>query len=153
MRLPVLKKSCGFTLVELMVVMTVIAILATMVLFGLSATQAAARDAGRQQIMTGVQGALERYYGDFQAYPSGTFCNLFANATPTGMSGYLSEPLDPSDKKGVCTGGGNCAGGSCTIGGVADKVKYVYTPLNGNQKYNLNLTKEAGGVSPFTNPQ
>lgn len=148
-----MRKSSGFSLIELMVVITVIAILATMVLFGLSATQAAARDAGRQQIMTGVQGALERYYGDYQAYPSGTFCNLFASVSPLGMSGYLSEPNDPSDKKGVCTGGGNCAGGSCTIGGVANKVKYVYAPQNSNQGYKLDLTKEAGGVSPFKNPQ
>ncbi len=44
----------GFSLVELMIVMAVMAILATMALFGLSKAQAAARDASRQQIMTGI---------------------------------------------------------------------------------------------------
>src|SRR6186997_837763 len=101
MNLPRLKTSFGFTLIELMVVMTVIAILATMVLYGLGKAQAAARDAKRQQSMTGIQAALERYYGDCQAYPNTTYAGLFAAgsaacSTSLVQGGYLTaQPADP----------------------------------------------------------
>ncbi len=77
----------GFTLVELMIVMAVIAILATIAFFGLSKAQASARDVSRQQIMNGLRGALERYSGDKGYYP--------ANG-PVGntWSGVATSPMD-----------------------------------------------------------
>ena len=48
-------KNKGFTLIELMIVITVIAILAAIVLFGLGAAQKNARDVQRVQIMKSMQ--------------------------------------------------------------------------------------------------
>lgn len=136
MNLPRFRGSSGFTLIELMVVMTVIAILATMALYGLGKAQASARDTSRQQIMTGVQTALERYYGDEQVYPPGDFCQIVA----TLVAGkYLdSGPEDPT-KLPVCPGG--------VVGGAT----YVYSSPDG-QSYTLTLTKESGGSSDFNSP-
>lgn len=122
----------GFTLIELMVVITVIAILATMVLFGLTNAQGAARDAARQQMMTGIQSALERYYGDNQRYPmAGVIVqgggamnyNNFFNGTMAvlGQGGYLDATLmkDPNTKYGLlfgAFGGADRYGSSGTFG-------------------------------------
>lgn len=137
MNLPRLRGTSGFTLIELMVVMTVIAILATMALYGLGKAQASARDTSRQQIMTGVQTALERYYGDEQVYPDGTFCQIVPILV---ADKYLdSGPEDPT-KEVVC--------GNGTVGGAT----YVYSAPADGQSYTLTLTKESGGDSVFNSP-
>lgn len=149
MDLPRLQR--GFTLIELMVVITVISILATMVLYGLGHAQAAARDASRLQIMTGIQSALERYYGDCQVYPSTGFNGLFAAGTPDvcGTSlirgGYMAvEPTDPG--KTSCAGALDQPWLPC--GGTAPSYSY-----SGGSTYTLTLIKESGGTVTFSSPQ
>jgi prepilin-type N-terminal cleavage/methylation domain-containing protein len=66
-----MKRSRGFTLVELMIVIAVIAILATLALTGFRTAQASARDTQRQQNVKGVQVALECYYSENGQYPDG----------------------------------------------------------------------------------
>ncbi len=136
--------SSAFTLIELMVVMAVIAVLSTMALYGLGKAQAAARDAQRQQIMTGVQTGLERYYSDNQAYPAGNFCTMISTLV-TGS--YLTSPTDPT-KVPVC--------GTGTVGTAI----YQYgSPVSGQcagtalpNGYQLTLTKESGGRNYFCSP-
>lgn len=151
--LPKLRFSSGFTLIEIMVVMTVITILATMVLYGLGAAQAAARDARRKQIMTGIQASLEKYYGDCQAYPSAGsgFGGLFADAgavvcgTSLVRGGYLTAaPVDP---KSICVGALAATWMPCSPVTVP-----VYTYTSTGQSYNLRLVGEAGGTTNFPNP-
>lgn len=113
------KVKNAFTLIELMVVISVIAILATIALFGFGKAQASARDVGRQQMMVGVQTALERYYGDKGHYPlagdavpGGTVqcCNNFFNGMMTNLNqnGYLDITIwkDPRDGLVYSTFGG-----------------------------------------------
>lgn len=133
----------GFTLIELMVVITVIAILSTIALFGIGKTQASARDTSRQQIMNGVRTALERYYGDNQAYPATqTFCALV-----TTLSGYLGAtlPIDPKTKVGI------------VCNPATEGATYSYTAGNAGTctgaGYTLTLIKESGGTSYFCSPQ
>lgn len=152
-----LKTSSGFTIIELMVVMTVISILAAMVLYGLNKAQASARDAGRQQIMNGIQIALERYYGDNQKYPAGaSMCNA-GGAIPTLTAGtYLSAaPNDPSTKTSICAGG--LPSGTAYYYEAAGLVhNSVPSPCSGifpTNAYQLVLTKESGGVNYFCSPQ
>lgn len=142
MILPDKKKTSGFTLIELMVVMTVISILVGMVLYGLNRSQAAARDTSRQQIMNGLQTALERYYGDNQSYPTGSFCVMVGTLT-TGSQAYLtSGPEDPT-KVSVC--GGDTPG---SVGGA------TYSYNSDGQTYTLTLIKESGGIpNEFKSPQ
>lgn len=136
-----MRNKKGFTLIEILVVVLVISLLATIALFGIGKAQAAARDAQRQQIMNGIRTALERYYADNQAYYTATnnFCGL-TTALVAGL--YLSaQPVDPNTKTAICGTGNPVVGGA------------TYTYLGAASSYALTLTKEAGGTSTFTNPQ
>jgi general secretion pathway protein G len=145
-----LPKNKGFTLIELMVVITVIAILSTIVLFGIGKAQASARDTSRQTIMNGVRAALERYYGDNQAYPATTW-----NAALTALiaGGYLAaDPIDPCTKVAVVRASGTSVCGTTTV-------TYAYGSAAGTctgsptTGYTLSLIKESGGTSYFCSPQ
>ena len=142
--LPEPRSTSGFTIIELMIVMTVIAILAGMALFGLGKAQQQARDSQRIQTLTGVQSLLERYYGDNQTYPSGGFCSMLS--TLSGGNYIASNPNDPSTKGDVC---------ACSKDGnsnpTCNGAKYSYS--GGGDSYSMQLTKESGGTTqPLTNP-
>lgn len=148
----------GFTMIELMLVISIIAILATISLFGLRQAQSAARDTQRQQMMNSLRAGLERYYGDKGAYPGGVVWGVGANqlfdqtATLTNLGSYFTTALsDP----GCGSGGGVDIRGNAAPCGV---VTYAYT--NGAVAgasctatgYTLTLTKESGGKSYYCNP-
>lgn len=149
------RESRGFTLIELMVVISVIAILATISLFGLNKAQASARDVSRQQIMSGIRIALERYYADKGVYPTQ---DLVAGQQ---WSGNPASPIDvlvagryltaaPTDP---CLGGTVILGTGKLTGGVCNDVPlYSYTQTT-TADYTLTLTKEGGGTSTLKSPQ
>ena len=64
----------GFTLVELLVVMAIMAILATLIVGGFRSSQARGRDAQRKSDLKQVANALEIFFSDYGKYPpaSGT---------------------------------------------------------------------------------
>ncbi len=153
----------GFTLIELVVVISIIAILSTIALFGFSKAQASARDANRQATMNSVRSALERYYSDNQYYPGWT---NWTTLVSTDLTGYITvAPIDP------------CQGGSAIINDATTKsgrpgiagpvyycggIKYDYiaspsactTALKTCTSYALTLTPEAGGrPAYFFSPQ
>lgn len=97
----------GFTLIELVVVISIIAILSTIALFGFSKAQASGRDASRSQTMNSFRSALERFYSDNQYYPK-------AGTTPAGgdfgamagvlnSNGYITTASIVDPLKGGCT--------------------------------------------------
>ena len=70
---PTQKRSRGFTLIELMVVITIIGLLASAVLAGLASARSKARDAQRIQAVKELQKALELYRnGNGGNYPCST---------------------------------------------------------------------------------
>lgn len=90
--------SKGFTVLELLVVITVIAILATIVIVSYSGIQERARDSERDSHVTQLKIALEKYFADNSQYPAcgadGTSCNISGLATP--LADYIEEiPHDP----------------------------------------------------------
>lgn len=121
-------KNNGFTLLELLVVIGIIAILVALATVSYSATQKQGRDSKRKQDLVAVQNALEQYYSNnYYKYPDGT-CR--------DADTYLvsSWPLDPDtgvDYSGTdtCTTstycvcatlesgkGGNSSDSSCSFG-------------------------------------
>lgn len=95
------KKLGGFTLVEMLIVIAIIAILSTMILRGVGGALPKSRDARRMGDLKNVQSSLEVYYNK-----TGTYPNITAS-DPTGwqtlestISGVLGSnfklPRDPS---------------------------------------------------------
>ena len=70
----------GFTLIEILIVVAIIAILASVVLIGLGPTQRIGRDSRRLADLRQVQNALELYFNKCGYYPgevqSGSACGL-----------------------------------------------------------------------------
>jgi prepilin-type N-terminal cleavage/methylation domain-containing protein len=66
----------AFSLIELLVVISIIAVLLTVALPNFLSARERARDARKKQELNEMKNALRLYYNDFQAYPaSSQFCN------------------------------------------------------------------------------
>ncbi|HEY1085662.1 MAG TPA: prepilin-type N-terminal cleavage/methylation domain-containing protein [Candidatus Saccharimonadales bacterium] len=63
------KTRSGFTIVELLVVIVVIAILAAISIIAYNGIQGRARDSGRMQVLNTISKGLEMYYGEKGSYP------------------------------------------------------------------------------------
>ncbi|GAC1413288.1 MAG: hypothetical protein NVSMB66_4800 [Candidatus Doudnabacteria bacterium] len=63
------KKSKAFTLIELLIVISIIGLLASIVGVALTSARSKARDAKRKGDLRGLQTALELYFNDFGSYP------------------------------------------------------------------------------------
>jgi len=88
-------KSKGFTIVELLIVIVVIGILATLVIVTFTGIQQKARDSKRKTDIGAVQAALESYYSSNNTYP--TFADLNDSTWRTAhMKGFDANALqDP----------------------------------------------------------
>lgn len=104
----------GFTLVELLVVISIIGILIGLSIFGLQGARQASRDSKRKADLESIRSGIEIYKSDCNAYPisaggvasavlanSGT--SLIGTGTPTScavantyMAGIPSDPTSPN---------------------------------------------------------
>lgn len=100
------KSTGAFTLIELVVVIAIIALLASIVLVALNQARLKSRDAKRVGDIHQIQTALELYYSDNGAYPAG-----YCESTPGGTwsacwstflpSQYIGKmPIDPLNTLG-----------------------------------------------------
>lgn len=99
-----LKTKSGFTIVELLIVIVVIAILATISIVAYNGVQERARNSQRTSDIRAIANALELYYADNGEYPmSGGWCtqisnpnNGYATAFQSAISKYMPDvPFDP----------------------------------------------------------
>lgn len=78
----------GFTLVELLVTISIIAIVTSIGVANLLTAQKQARDTARKEIINHVQSAFEQYYAEYNQYPVGDYGVAFESGT---------VPLDPKE--------------------------------------------------------
>lgn len=127
-------KQKGFTLVELMVVMAVIAILAATALVAFTGVQKGARDTSRKTYTSQYRTALENFYSNNQAYPAAVTGNTCA-ALELGTGQSPATPLVPAYL-------------STALPTPSNAMTCSYTPSAGggtNQAYILVYTLETGG--------
>ena len=85
-----MKSVVGFTLLELVITIGIIAVLSVVAVVNLSGIQQNTRDVKRQSDLRLIQGALEQYYADQHFYPTVLGVNL-----SSGARTYLNQV--PSD--------------------------------------------------------
>ena len=92
-----MRRSWGFTLIELMVVVSIIAILVAIAISGYSTFQKNSRDVRRKSDLATIQSALEQYHADQGNYPSIDKVRTDNSLTdPDGNKTYLNKiPGDP----------------------------------------------------------
>jgi len=94
----------GFTLIEMLIVITIIALLASLILVGMGGARAKTRDARRIADLHNVMNALELYYAKEGVYPEGTYSSdtswetfkTILTGAGIGVSRMPKDPLNDS---------------------------------------------------------
>lgn len=99
--MPRLKNSCGkynfgFTLVELLVVITILGVLSTIGLVAFSSAQIRSRDTQRKSNLKQVASALELYFSDYGAYPLSNTGRIVSCPAPAGVCTWGSSEFSDS---------------------------------------------------------
>ncbi len=126
------KKRIGFTLIELMISISIIAILSVVMSLSFSRAQKSGRDQRRVEDLKAIQNAAEQYYLLSGAYPATNLYDPNDNWTVNGQVILQVFPSDPkstsyiknsSGTTGYCIcakvenyKNGNSEGGNCTFG-------------------------------------
>jgi len=104
----------GFTLIEIMVVMTIIAVLVGLMVLAINTARRQQFNTQRRNSVTGLRAALEAYYATNMSYPrtSGVAGVTGFSLVTTGgeLAGYLSDaevtnlddPSGPSERTRIC---------------------------------------------------
>ena len=117
-------RNKGFTLIEMLIVITIIALLASTILVGMGGARAKARDSRRIADIHNVQNALELYYAKSGTYLPGTYnsdtdWDTFKDLLTGAGIGVSKVPEDPL----------NDATRYYRYGGVTDGTSYVLGAL------------------------
>jgi general secretion pathway protein G len=119
----------GFTLVELMIVITVIAILATIAVVSFTRVQKQARDTKRRAEIKSLQIALQAYYTEKTSYPVSATSVVASTALAVLAPTYISNlPTGP-------------------LGSTGSNTNYMYISDAVGYKYSLCVTLEAPTAS------
>lgn len=116
-----MKRSSGFTIVEVIVVVIIVGILASLAVFAFNQVQINARNDERVSDVTAISTALEEYYRKNSVYPT---CSQMTQSTSSVASLLkISESalVSPSDSGGV----NSVACGALTAGSGPDDYGYV----------------------------
>ena len=127
------RKKFGFTLVEILVVITVIGVLMAMAFVAYSGFRVSGRDNRRKADLANIASALEIYRADCGQYPvSITFGSALSGdqAQCSGNSYMAKVPVDPLNT------------GSSV---------YIYTSPAGNKTFSVCAVLERGGASYCVN--
>ncbi len=116
------KAQSGFTIIELLIVIAIIAILAGLVLNNFQGAQAKARDTQRVTDINNIHSKLEEYYNENNGYP-----NTFTAATFPGIDGEsLKDPKGVSIVINAVTADATAAG---AVTNPTIAASYLYVPF------------------------
>lgn len=128
------KRNLGFTLVELLVAMSIIGVLASIAVGSFRTSQLKGRDVERKTNLKQISNALEIFYADYGRYPDST-------------NGQIAAcPYDPAGSTGTaCNWGSGVFTDSKTVyfkqipADPSSNQEYTYQIVSGssNQKYKL----------------
>ncbi len=130
----------GFTLIEILIVIAIIAILASAVLVGLGPTQQAGRDARRLSDLRQVQNGLELYFSKCGYYPGPAVAGTCAGTAWSATSKWADM---------VTTLMGSAIGVSTVPGDPSAGHTYYYGTTNGGASYIIAATLENTNNSVF----
>lgn len=171
------KTKSGFTLVELLIVIVVIAILAAITLVAYNGVQAKARDSSRQSSVSTIAKALEVYYIDNGQYPialcsssctinggwsdtnDGSWQNLVNQLVPKYVSSLPTDPVPTMGSNPVSSAGSYgfayftnaYSGVPSYCGTTSPRQMYllVYTLESGSQQNTLNGSCSTNVLGPY----
>lgn len=132
------KQQRGFTIVELLVVIVVIAILVALTLPNLFGLQRRARDDARKNDLKNTQQALETYFNDNNRYPAALsaltpqYINTVPNDPKGGAYTYTPAP------NGCATTGGT----ACSSYTLAATLENANDPAGVNGVYTVNSVNQ-----------
>lgn len=86
------KRTAGFTVVEMLIVISIITILMAMLIPVLTTVRRRAQIKSTRALVDGIQDALGRYYIDFDEYPPSNTAGLSGAVDPSSLYLYLSGP-------------------------------------------------------------
>lgn len=119
------KAQTGFTIIELLIVIAIIAILAGLVLNNFQGAQAKARDTQRVTDVNNIHTKLEEYYGDNNGYP-----NTFTAATFPGIDAdSLKDPKGTSVDVNAVVADETAADAVAAPDGSGSTPQYLYVPF------------------------
>lgn len=131
------KSRRAFTLIELLIVITIIGILAVALIPKIAGAPGRARDAQRKADLNTIAVALEAYYSDFGKYPDEVTAPCLDNVTT--LSAYFNAKDFPDDPS-------NNVVGSCPA------TNYFYNQVDFGSHYIIgaNLENDITSASPGT---
>lgn len=130
------KKAKGFTIVELLIVIVVIGILATLVIVTFAGIQKKGRDSQRQTDINSVASHVEAFYAQFGYYPT------HADITTASFLSANMKGLDPEALK-------DPKGAALTIiaGATPDGDQYSYLASGATACVNTTASDPSGAVT------
>ena len=120
-----INRKNGFTLVELLVVLAIVAVLTSLATVAYDNSLARARDHQRLTDINRIQIALEQYHRDEGVYPPAlNWGQALVGSTSPSTTYMVIVPNAPTVIDGDCPGNSN---------------QYIYTPGSGNDSYGIDF--------------
>lgn len=121
------QRQIGFTLVELLVVISIIALLSSMVMYGISRARIKSRDTRRAADIKQYQTALDLYYQTCGSYPVAPGVVVLGSST---QALYTGTQTGCGDNSGTGTNGGIGTSSSGTA--IVTRLVRAPSPANGS---------------------
>jgi len=122
------KVNEGFTLIEVLIVVSIVGLLASVVLVGLGGFRAKGQDARRIADLRQTQNALELYYSKNSNYPVSSVWSVLSDTLEGEGIGVSKIPADPTRLED-------------------DADAYKYSPNTSRQGYTLRATLDPGDAA------